>query len=50
MAVRVERSNAPAGRQAYFFEVPGTASAKDLSIVSFKAVERMGPPTRSPST
>ena len=32
------------GRQAYFLEVPGTASAADLSVVSFEAVERMGEP------
>lgn len=30
------------GRQAYFLEVPGTASAVALSVVSFEAVERMG--------
>ncbi|WP_059412283.1 type VI secretion system Vgr family protein [Cupriavidus basilensis] len=32
------------GRQAYFLEVPGTASAAALSVVSFEAVERMGEP------
>ncbi|BDB27451.1 hypothetical protein CTP10_R48590 [Cupriavidus sp. P-10] len=32
------------GRQAYFLEVPGTASAAALSVVSFEAVERMGAP------
>ena len=31
-------------QQSYFLEVPGTASAKDLSVVSFEAVERMGEP------
>ena len=34
------------GRQAYFLDVLGTANAKDLSVVSFKAVERMGEPYR----
>lgn len=33
-----------AGRQAYFLEVPGTASAAALSVVSFEALERMGEP------
>lgn len=33
------------GRQAYFFEVPGTESAVALSVVSVMAVERMGYPT-----
>ncbi|WP_432258834.1 type VI secretion system Vgr family protein [Cupriavidus sp. TMH.W2] len=32
------------GRQAYFLEVPGTASAAALSVVSFEAVERLGEP------
>jgi type VI secretion system secreted protein VgrG len=32
------------GRQAYFLQVPGTASAAALSVVSFEAVERMGEP------
>ncbi|MGE8332149.1 MAG: contractile injection system protein, VgrG/Pvc8 family, partial [Paraburkholderia nemoris] len=32
------------GRQSYFLEVPGTASAAELSVVSFEAVERMGEP------
>ncbi|AQV94469.1 type IV secretion protein Rhs [Cupriavidus necator] len=32
------------GGQAYFVEVPGTASAAALSVVSFEAVERMGEP------
>ncbi|GLC95631.1 type IV secretion protein Rhs [Cupriavidus sp. TA19] len=32
------------GRQAYFLEVPGTASAAALSVVSIEAVERMGAP------
>jgi type VI secretion system secreted protein VgrG len=29
-------------QQAYFLEVPGTVSAKGLSVMSFTAVERMG--------
>ncbi|MFM0273864.1 hypothetical protein PQQ59_24990 [Paraburkholderia aspalathi] len=29
------------GRQSYFLDVPGTGNAKDLSVVSFEAVERM---------
>jgi type VI secretion system secreted protein VgrG len=33
------------GRQAYFLDVPGTASAAALSIVSFIATEKMGAPT-----
>ncbi|MDN7820327.1 type VI secretion system Vgr family protein [Burkholderia vietnamiensis] len=33
------------GRQAYFFEVPGTESAVALSVVSVMAVERLGYPT-----
>ncbi|AOJ15181.1 type VI secretion system tip protein VgrG [Burkholderia vietnamiensis] len=33
------------GRQAYFFEVPGTESAVALSVVSVTAVERIGYPT-----
>ncbi|AQV94905.1 type IV secretion protein Rhs [Cupriavidus necator] len=32
------------GRQSYFLEVPGTASAVALCVVSFEAVERMGHP------
>jgi type VI secretion system secreted protein VgrG len=32
------------GRQAYFLAVPGAASAAGLSVVSFKAVERLGEP------
>ncbi len=32
------------GRQACFLEVPGTASAAALSVVSFEAVERLGEP------
>jgi type VI secretion system secreted protein VgrG len=32
------------GRQAYFVDVPGTASAATLSAVSFEAVERLGEP------
>lgn len=34
------------GRQAYFFVVTGPANARALSVVSFKAVERMGKPYR----
>ncbi|ANB77395.1 type IV secretion protein Rhs [Paraburkholderia phytofirmans OLGA172] len=34
------------GRQSYFLDVPGTANAKDLSVVSFEATERMGEPYR----
>jgi type VI secretion system secreted protein VgrG len=34
-----------AGRQAYFLDVPGTASAAALSVVSFRAIEKMGAPT-----
>ncbi|WP_213303576.1 type VI secretion system Vgr family protein [Paraburkholderia sacchari] len=33
------------GRQAYFLDVPGTESAKDLSVVEFSASESMGAPT-----
>jgi type VI secretion system secreted protein VgrG len=32
------------GRQSYYLEVPGTASAAALSVVSFEAVERLGDP------
>jgi type VI secretion system secreted protein VgrG len=34
------------GRQSYFLDVPGVAEAKDLSVVSFEVVERMGEPYR----
>ncbi|WP_096716752.1 type VI secretion system Vgr family protein [Paraburkholderia acidicola] len=34
------------GRQSYFLDVPGTANARALSVVSFEAVERMGEPYR----
>ncbi|GAB3626082.1 Actin cross-linking toxin VgrG1 [Pandoraea terrae] len=34
------------GRQSYFLDVPSAATAKDLSVVSFEAVERMGQPYR----
>ena len=34
-----------AGRQAYFLDVPGTASAAGLSVVSFTATEKIGAPT-----
>ncbi|WP_109483697.1 type VI secretion system Vgr family protein [Paraburkholderia sp. C35] len=33
------------GRQAYFLEVPGVASAAGLSVVSFEATAAMGAPT-----
>ncbi|QBQ97656.1 type VI secretion system Vgr family protein [Paraburkholderia pallida] len=33
------------GRQAYRLQVPGTASASELSVVSFTATEAMGEPT-----
>jgi type VI secretion system secreted protein VgrG len=36
--------NGLTGRQAYFLQVPGTASAVALSVVSFEAVERLGEP------
>jgi type VI secretion system secreted protein VgrG len=32
------------GRQAYFLDVPGTASAAAMSVVSFNATEKMGAP------
>ncbi|MBV8156463.1 MAG: type VI secretion system tip protein VgrG, partial [Dyella sp.] len=32
------------GRQSYFLEVPSAATAAALSVVSFKAVERLGEP------
>lgn len=35
------------GRQAYFFDVPGTGSAAALSVVSFDATEAMGAPTEA---
>jgi len=34
------------GRQAYFLEVPGSATASRLSVVSFDGVERIGEPYR----
>ncbi|CAE6821442.1 hypothetical protein R69746_06068 [Paraburkholderia aspalathi] len=34
------------GRQSYFLDVPGAGNAKDLSVVSFEAVERVGEPYR----
>ncbi|MFL9919660.1 type VI secretion system Vgr family protein [Paraburkholderia fungorum] len=34
------------GRQSYFLDMPATANARDLSVVSFEAVERMGEPYR----
>ncbi|QMI44976.1 MULTISPECIES: type VI secretion system Vgr family protein [Burkholderia] len=34
-----------AGRQSYFFDVPGTDSAAALSVVSVVATEKMGAPT-----
>src|SRR5437879_1909016 len=36
--------NRTTGQQAYFVDVPGTASAAALSVVSFEAVERLGDP------
>jgi type VI secretion system secreted protein VgrG len=33
------------GRQAYFLDVPGAASAAAMSVVSFEATEQMGAPT-----
>jgi type VI secretion system secreted protein VgrG len=33
------------GRQAYFLDVPGTPGAAALSVVSFKATEKMGAPS-----
>jgi type VI secretion system secreted protein VgrG len=33
------------GRQAYSLDVPGTDNAAVLSVVSFKAIEKMGAPT-----
>ncbi|MGO4154159.1 contractile injection system protein, VgrG/Pvc8 family, partial [Cupriavidus sp. YAF13] len=39
----VEQRHADGGaHQAYFLEVPGAASAAELSVVSFEAVERLG--------
>ncbi|CAG9176397.1 hypothetical protein LMG23992_03264 [Cupriavidus laharis] len=32
------------GRQAYFLDIPGAPSASGLSVVSFRAVERLGEP------
>jgi type VI secretion system secreted protein VgrG len=37
-------SGAVPGRQAYFLDVPGTASASTLSVVSFEATEALGGP------
>ena len=34
------------GRQSYRLEVPGSPNAKGLSVVSFKAHERLGMPYR----
>ncbi|APR35974.1 type VI secretion system Vgr family protein [Paraburkholderia sp. SOS3] len=45
-ATRAKDLKALAGRQSYFLDVPGTANAKHLSVVSFNAVERMGEPYR----
>ncbi|MFL9920606.1 type VI secretion system tip protein VgrG [Paraburkholderia fungorum] len=41
-----KQSKTMTGRQSYFVEVPGTANAKDLSVISFEATERMGEPYR----
>ena len=34
------------GRQSHFLDVTGPANSRDLSVVSFNAVERMGEPYR----
>ncbi|MFM0456468.1 type VI secretion system tip protein VgrG [Paraburkholderia sediminicola] len=34
------------GRQSYFLDVTGPANSRELSVVSFKAAERMGEPYR----
>ena len=36
--------NEVTGKQSYFLEVPGSASASGLSVVSFAATERLGEP------
>ncbi|CAD6556668.1 hypothetical protein LMG27952_06165 [Paraburkholderia hiiakae] len=41
----IKNATAIPGRQAYFLDVPGTESAKELSVVEFKATEIMGGPT-----
>ncbi|SAL28926.1 type VI secretion system Vgr family protein [Caballeronia telluris] len=41
---RAARQAAVTGRQSCFLDVPGAASAKGLSVVSFKATERLGDP------
>ncbi|WP_322069271.1 DUF2345 domain-containing protein [Paraburkholderia bannensis] len=41
----ISKLTAVPGRQAYFLDVPGTESAKDLSVVEFEATEVMGAPT-----
>ena len=38
------RLNGLTGKQSYFLEVPGGASASGLSVVSFAATERLGEP------
>ncbi|WP_084636135.1 type VI secretion system Vgr family protein [Burkholderia metallica] len=47
---RVERyganHEAVTGRQAYFLDVAGSASGRELSVVSFTATERIGDPYR----
>ncbi|WP_028217494.1 hypothetical protein [Paraburkholderia oxyphila] len=41
----INKLTAIPGRQAYFLDVPGTESAKGLSVVEFQATEIMGAPT-----
>ncbi|NIE68006.1 type VI secretion system Vgr family protein [Burkholderia sp. Ax-1719] len=44
MAVQDPLSRLLTGRQAYFLEVSGTDSASQISVVAFKATERLGEP------
>lgn len=46
VATSAKDEKALVGRQSYFLDVPGVAEAKDLSVVSFEVVERMGEPYR----
>ncbi|RAR54867.1 late control gene D protein (GPD), partial [Paraburkholderia unamae] len=39
------RQEGTTGRQAYFLDIPGTEAAAALSVVSFKATEKMGEPS-----
>ncbi|POR55067.1 Rhs element Vgr protein [Paraburkholderia eburnea] len=41
----INKLTAIPGRQAYFLDVPGTESAKELSVVEFEATEVIGAPT-----